>query len=216
MRLVSWIVASVLGIALACQAADAPKTEEGFEPLFNGKDLTGWEGDTKLWVVENGEIVGKSPGLKYNDFLATTQRFDNFVLKFSFKLVNTKGDANSGMQFRSERVPNSHEMCGYQADVGQNYWGCLYDESRRNKILAQAPKEEIAKAIKRDDWNEYEINCDGEHITLSINGTKTAEFTETEPPAKAARNGLFALQIHGGGPMEIHAKDIRLKKLPAK
>src|SRR4051812_11499485 len=104
-------VAVLLVLACAARAADAPKTEEGYEPLFNGKDLSGWEGDTKLWVVENGEIVGKSPGLKYNDFLATTQRFDNFVLKFSFKLINTKGDANSGMQFRSERVPNSHELC---------------------------------------------------------------------------------------------------------
>jgi hypothetical protein len=196
--------------------ADAPATDAGFEPLFNGKDLTGWEGDTSLWSAENGEIVGKSPGIKRNEFLASKERFGDFVLKFKFRIVNTSGQANSGMQFRSERVKDSTEMYGYQADVGQQYWGCLYDESRRKKVLAQPDKDALEKVLKRDDWNEYAITCQGDHITLELNGLKTVDYTETEPAEKVARSGLFGLQIHAGGPMEVHAKDIVIKKLPAK
>lgn len=210
------LLACVL-LAAPIKGADEAKPDaDGFVPLFNGKDLTGWEGDTKLWSAENNEIVGKSPGLKYNDFLASTERFDNFVLKFTFKLVNTSGEANSGMQYRSERVKGSHELSGYQADVGQGYWGCLYDESRRNKVLVMPPKDELEKVLKRDDWNEYVITCDGDHITQQLNGLTTVDYTEKEPADKIARTGVLALQIHQGGPMEIHAKDIKIKKLEKK
>lgn len=196
----------------APKLADAD-VNDGFQPLFNGKDLTGWEGDTTLWFAENGEIVGKSPGIKRNEFLATKDRYGDLILKFKFRVVNTSGQANSGMQFRSERVPNSSEVSGYQADVGQQYWGCLYDESRRKKVLVQAPKDELEKVLKRDGWNEYVITCKGAHITLELNGLKTVDYTEAEPPDKIARSGIFALQIHAGGPMEIHAKDILIKPL---
>ena len=184
-----------------------------FTPLFNGKDLTGWEGSKELWSVENGEIVGKSPGIKKNEFLCSTERYKNFVMKFSFRIVNTSGQANSGMQFRSERVANSTECYGYQADVGQDYWGCLYDESRRKKVLVKPSKEVMNAAVKLDGWNEYIITCDGDHITLELNGVKTVDYTETEPADKVARDGIFGLQIHAGGPMEVHAKDFMIKKL---
>ena len=223
MRL-KWILVLALacGIAAAedkkeeAPPADSP-LEAGYERLFNGKDLTGWEGDTKLWVVEDGLLIGRSPGLKYNDFLATKEKYDNFIMKYKFKLVNNpKGDANSGCQFRSKRVANSHELYGYQADVGQGYWGCIYDESRRNKVLVKPSKEDFDKAVKLDGWNEYVITCDGDHITLELNGVKTADWTETEPADKVDRSGVFALQIHAGGPMEIRTKDIRIKKLEKK
>ena len=191
--------------------------EPGFEKLFNGKDLTGWEGDTKLWIVENGLLIGRSPGIPKNNFLATTTTYDNFIMKFKFKIaVNTKGDANSGCQFRSKRIPNSHELYGYQADIGQGYWGCIYDESRRNKVLVKPEAELIEKAAKKEGWNEYTITCDGDHITLELNGVKTADWTETEPADKVDRSGVFALQIHAGGPMEVQTKDIRIKKLEKK
>jgi hypothetical protein len=213
------VLAACAPVQSAKEGNPATKTapaEEGFEPLFNGKDLTGWEGDMKLWSAENGEIVGKSPGIKQNEFLATKKSFGDFVLKFKFRLVNTSGQANSGMQIRSKRVPNSSELSGYQADVGQNYWGCLYDESRRNKVLVQPPKEVVDKAVHKDDWNEYVITCEGPHITLTLNGVQTVDYTETEPEDKIARTGVLALQIHAGGPMEIHAKDIVIKTLDRK
>lgn len=209
----SWKFAATLALLCALRpalfAADAP---EGFKPLFNGKDLTGWEGDEKLWMAENGEIVGKSPGISRNEFLASTESFGNFVLVFKFKVINNpKGDANSGMQFRSKRVPNSREMYGYQADVGQGYWGCLYDESRRKKVLVKPPADVLEKAVKRDDWNEYKISCDGDHITIELNGAMMVDYTETDPADKVDRSGQFGLQIHSGGPMEIHMKDVFIK-----
>ena len=208
----------LLALLPSCTTTHAPPllsdaTPDGFEPLFNGKDLTGWEGNLELWSAAGGEIVGKSPGIKKNEFLATKGRFGDFILKFKFRIVNTSGQANSGMQFRSERVPNSTELSGYQADVGQGYWGCLYDESRRNKVLVKPPADELDKILRRDDWNEYVITCKGDHITLELNGLKTANYIENEPADKIAREGIFGLQIHAGGPMEVHAKEILIKKL---
>src|SRR5262245_46004333 len=105
--------------------------QPGFQPLFNGKSLDAFVVDTPgLWSVgENGEIVGRSPGLKYNDFLRTRKSYSHFILKAKFKMTDSSGRANSGIQFRSKPMPDSHEVIGYQADMGQNYWGCLYDES---------------------------------------------------------------------------------------
>ena len=107
----------------------------GFVPLINGKDLTGWEGNTQLWSVRDGMLVGHSPGLNHNEFLATTRPYGDFVLSLDFRMIDGKG--NSGVQFRSVRMPGT-EMSGYQADIGEGYWGSLYDESRRNKVLVPA------------------------------------------------------------------------------
>src|SRR5262245_16467302 len=101
--------------------------------LFNGKDFTGWEGDTaKTWRIEDGAIVGGSLDevVPRNEFLCTTKTYGDFELKVTFKLLGDPKKANAGIQFRTKRIPNHHEVSGYQADMGQNYWGALYDESR--------------------------------------------------------------------------------------
>ena len=205
-----FIATQVSGGLTVLASATAAGAEEGFVPLFNGKDLTGWEGDTNLWKVRDGMIVGQSPGIKHNDFLATTRAFEDFVLKLSFRLVN--GAGNSGVQFRSRRVPNSHEVSGYQADIGEEYWGNLYDESRRNVILVDARASGVDKVLKKDGWNEYEIRCQGDHVVLTLNGLKTVDYRESEP--NIARSGMIAVQIHAGGPLEVQFKDIRIKELP--
>src|SRR5215218_1117133 len=150
--------------AFTARAGDAD-----VKPLFNGKDLAGWEGDTaKTWRVEDGAIVGGSLDavVPRNEFLCTTKTYGDFELKVTFKLLGDRAKANAGVQFRTKRIPNHHEVSGYQADVGQDYWGALYDESRRNKVLAGPPKELIEKAIKPEDWNEYTIRCEGPRIRL--------------------------------------------------
>src|SRR6185437_15742761 len=126
-------VATLILCAGAVSFSYAAEVEEGFESLFDGKDLSGWQGDEKLWKVQDGMIVGDSAGLNHNEFLCTKKSFTNFELRLEFKI--DKGVGNSGVQFRTKRLPNSTEVSGYQADLGENYWGCLYDESRRNKIL---------------------------------------------------------------------------------
>ena len=151
--------------------------------LFNGKDLTGWEGDVKkTWRVEEGAIVGGSLEEKVprNEFLCTTKTYGDFELKVKFKLLGDKKTANAGVQFRTKRIPKHHEVSGYQADVGQDYWGALYDESRRNKVLAGPKKEDLAKIVKYEDWNEYVIRCEGSRIRLWLNGTLTVDYTEMD------------------------------------
>jgi len=181
----------------------------GYQPLFNGRDLTGWEGDAALWSAREGMLIGTSPGLQHNDFLSTAGSYGDFHLKLSFRLIGTD-TSNSGVQFRSVRVPG-HEMSGYQADIGQNFWGCLYDESRRNKVLVQA-SEAAVKKLHKSDWNEYVIRALGNKITLALNGTTSVRYTEED--AKIADGGKIAVQIHAGGPMQIQFKDIYIQPVP--
>jgi acetyl esterase/lipase/prenyltransferase beta subunit len=180
----------------------------GFAPLFDGKSLDGWEGDTSLWSARDGMLVGKSPGIKHNDFLATNKSYRDFILKFSFRLVG--GQGNSGVQFRSVRVP-PHEMSGYQADIGEGFWGCLYDESRRNKVLVQA-SERAQKAVNKDGWNHYVLRVMGDHITLTLNGVTSVDYREKDDDI--ARDGKIGVQIHAGGPMEVQFKDMYIQALP--
>ena len=194
-------------LTLLCYST-AWSEEPGFRSLFNGKDLTGWEGDLKLWKVADNAIVGDSAGIQHNQFLVSKEEFSDFELKLEFRLKD--GVGNSGVQFRTKRIPNSTEVSGYQADIGENYWGCLYDESRRNKILVKAP-DNFEKSLKKGDWNEYTISANGDHIVLKVNGVTTVDYKE--PDAEIARKGIIALQVHSGGPLKVEFRNIRIKSL---
>jgi hypothetical protein len=147
--------------------------------------------------------------IAHNDFLAYEKEFADFELRLKFKLIG-KG-VNGGVQIRSRRIPNNFEMSGYQADLGDNYWGSLYDESRRNKTLIAPKAELIQKVLKREAWNDYTIRCQGRHIQLWMNGEQTVDYTE--PDEKIEQTGLIALQIHAGEPSEAWYKDLRIKVL---
>jgi len=182
--------------------------------LFDGKTFQGWEGDTaKSFHIQDGVIVAGTlqSAIPRNEFLCTTRQYTNFVLRVKFKLLGGE-KANAGIQFRTQRIPNHHEVYGYQADMGQEYWGALYDESRRRKVLAAPPKEEIPKFVKFNEWNEYEIRCEGARIQLSVNGHKTVDYTEED--ATIPRYGIIAVQIHSGPASEAWYKDIRIEELP--
>ena len=184
-------------------------------PLADGKTFDGWEGDTaKTWRVEDGAFVGGSLTEKvpHNEFLATKKEFGNFELRLKFKLLGNDGQINAGIQFRSQRVPNHFEVSGYQADLGDGYWGALYDESRRNKVLVAPDKEAVLKVLKMSEWNEYVIRCEGPRIQLWINGLKTVDYTEAD--GKIPQKGIVAVQIHGGGKAEAWYRDIVIEELP--
>jgi len=198
---------AAVAAGMALPAADA--AEAGFEPLFNGKDLDGWEGDPFLWKVEDGMVVGRSPGIAYNDFLTTTEEYSDFVLRFQIQLVDNVG--NSGVQIRSRRVPGSMEMIGYQVDVGPSWWGSLYDESRRRVTLAAPSEATIKKALKPTDWNDYEVQASGKHIVLKLNGVVTVDYTEEDESIE--QTGLIGLQVHSGPPLEARFRNIRIKQL---
>lgn len=187
------------------------------KPLFDGKTFAGWEGDTKkTWRIEDGTIVGGSLDqvVPRNEFLCTTARYGDFELRLKFKLLGDRKHANAGVQIRTKRIPNHHEVSGYQADVGQNYWGALYDEARRNRVLAQPERQLLDKIVKHDDWNDYVIRCEGPRIRLWLNGTLTVDYTE--PDAKIDRSGIIGLQIHGGAKAKVYYKDIRIEELGGK
>ncbi|MFO0927851.1 MAG: DUF1080 domain-containing protein [Gemmataceae bacterium] len=187
------------------------------KPLFDGKTFAGWEGDTKkTWTIEDGALVAGSldQTVPRNEFLCTTARYGDFELRLKFKLVGDPKHANAGVQFRTKRIPNHHEVSGYQADVGQNYWGALYDESRRNRVLAAPERKLLDKIVKHDDWNEYVIRCEGPRIRLWLNGTLTVDYTEKDD--KIERTGIIGLQIHGGAKARAYYKDIRIEELSGK
>ena len=194
-------------LALPLQAGE-PKA------LFDGKSLAGWEGDPKIWSVQEGAITAGrvDERAKRNEFLATTRGYTNFVLRLRFKIEGTEGFVNSGVQIRSERVPNHHEMVGYQADIGEGWYGALYDESRRNTILAKPDPEVVKKAVKPGQWNHYEIRAEGDRVVLKINGIQTVDYTEKDP--KVVPHGRIAVQIHGDGKTRVQFKDITIEELP--
>ena len=205
--------------ALLCLAGPPATAADKSIALFDGKTFAGWEGDTKnTWRIEDGCIVGGSLNAKIprNQFLASKDSYGNFILRLKFKLLgeSTKTFVNSGVQFRSQRVPNDTEMTGYQADLGDpSWWGCIYDESRRNKVLAQSDMTKLNKVLRRGDWNDYEIRAEGRRMRTYLNGVLCVDYTEKDE--KIPQQGRFGLQIHAGGPAEVWFKDIRLEELPA-
>jgi hypothetical protein len=182
--------------------------------LFDGRSLDGWEGNTNVWRVRDNVIVGGSMvGNPRNEFLATTRSYTNFLLRLEYKLDGTEGFINSGVQFHSLRVvrpPN--EMCGYQADIGAGYSGCLYDESRRNKFLARPPEEQVKRLERPGEWNRYEVRCKASRIQILLNDEQTVDFTESD--GAMPHTGLIGLQIHGGSKAEVSFRNINIAELP--
>ena len=193
-------------------------------PLFDGKSFTGWEGDIgTVWRIEDGALVAGSLEKKQekNNFLATTKKYRDFELTLKWKLEGTEGFVNGGVQFRTVRIPNHHEVSGYQADLGKGYDGALYDESRRKKMLAQPSPEVLAKAQKPlGEWNDYRIRAQGNRIQIWLNGVQTVDYTETQgvvlqdgKSMVIEPTGIIAVQIHGGATSIVRYKDLMIEEL---
>lgn len=224
---------ALVGCSLAVGSAYAADDEEGFKSIFNGKDLTGWDGNPKFWSVKEGVIQGqttKENPTSGNTFLIWKDgTLEDFELRLSYRIVG----GNSGIQYRSKDMEN-WVVGGYQADfeAGDTYSGILYEERGRG-ILAQrgekviidkegkkqatsvADTKELQTKIKKEDWNDYVITAQGNHLVHKINGNVTADVTD-EQPDKRAMSGILALQLHAGPPMTVEFKNIRLKKLEPK
>ncbi len=193
----------LLALALLATSAFA---KDGFKPLFNGKNLDGWDGDPRLWKVRDGAIVGSTEGvtLETNSFLITKKKYANFILRAQAKLRNH----NSGIQFRSEALPN-WVVRGYQADLAENnYWGCIYEEKGTRGVMVDGWKGKAEKIVKLKDWNDLEVRCEGDHIQLKVNGMLTADLHDS-----VRLDGIIALQLHRGPPMEVSFRNIQIKVL---
>ncbi len=221
------IVLSAALITILAGVLSLAPDEEGFVPMFNGKDLTGWEGKPGGWWVEDGAITSEStaekPCVKHHYLYWRGGKPADFVMRFKYRLVG----GNSGVQFRSEERPE-FDTWGYQADMeaGTEWTGCLFQHDRggvvmrgKQAIIAEdgtrqetefAPSSELQQAVKQDDWNDYEIIAQGSRVVLSINGKRMCEVDDRD--AKwACKGGIIALQMHPGPPMKVQFKDLRIK-----
>ena len=214
----------ILFPALAFHAFAA---EDGFVPLFNGKDLAGWEQHSGKaeYRVEDGAIVGKTVANTGNSFLCSKEAYGDFILEFEFKVAQ---DMNSGVQFRSEFFDKDTEITvdgkskkipadrvhGYQYEIDPSpraYTGGVYDEARRGWLQDLKENEAARKAFKPGDWNLARIECKGPHITTFINGVKAADLSDP-----MTQRGIIGLQVHGIGKKapgdEIRWRNIRIRK----
>ena len=195
-------------------AEEAGETGDAGEPveLFDGATLDGWSGEEGLWSVEETDggpaIVGTSTGLDHNTFLTTDRAFADFDLTFEMRLV--PDDANSGVQFRSERIKEEGEetagldgeMRGYQADAGAGWWGKLYEESLRGMLYPakDQPEQKSAEAaVKPGEWNVYRIRAEGDRVRTWLNGAPSVDLVDPD----GRKEGLIGLQMHSGGPMTV-------------
>jgi len=132
-------------------------------------------------------------------------------VSFQVKLTGTGWSGNSGVQIRSEVADQEHlAVKGPQCDMGDIYWGSLYGE-RFGGMMKQAPKELVEKVLKKDDFNDYSIKVVGKHVTIKLNGETTVNDDFDKLPAE----GIIALQLHQGKPMEVTFKDFKFKNLSA-
>ena len=200
------ILALILCASIAPAQPSKDEKKEGFKPLFNNKNLEGWDGDPRLWKNVNGTIVGSTEGvtLQANTFLIAKKEYGDFILRAQVKLRNH----NSGIQFRSEALPN-WVVKGLQCDMAEkNYWGSIYDEKGGRGIMVNGWKDKAEKVVKNDDWNDVEIYCKGAHIRITVNGMVTAEIDDTLKLA-----GVIAFQLHRGPAMQAEFRNVRLKTL---
>jgi hypothetical protein len=213
----------------------------GMEVLFNGKDLTGWDGDPRLWSVQDGVIHGETTP----ENVATGNTFliwqggdlGDFELRLSFRCNAAN---NSGIQYRSRHITdktarNKWAVRGYQHEIRNedtfpNVPGFIYDEGGKRGRICQVGEQatweadgkkvagsliaadEFKALVKIDDWNDVVIRAEGNHIRHWLNGRLILDFTDNEPNL-ALTNGVLALQLHAGKPMWAEFRDVRLKQL---
>lgn len=236
------VLLTALLIPVCVWGADAPPEAPGMKSLFNGKDLTGWDGDPRLWSVKDGVIHGETTEenpAKGNTFIiwkdGTTKDFE---LRLSFRCNAAN---NSGIQYRSKhitegKVGNQWVVRGYQHELRNesqlpNVAGFIYDEGgKRGRIILvgeEATWEKEGKKLiksdlidaagykklfKLDDWNDVVIIAKGNHIQHYLNNTLLIDFTDNHPEF-ALTEGILALQLHAGKPMWAEFKNIRIREI---
>jgi len=225
-------VGLLLAFSLLATAAEpaSGKSDEGFTPMFNGKDLAGWEGAPDWWEVRDGVLLAEStperPCKRSHYLYWKGGEPADFEMRCDFRI---SGQANSGIQFRSQKRPN-WDTWGYQADLDTAgvYTGCLYqherglvaqrgqkvvfDKSGQKTVTAFGNAAELLKVVKQGQWNQYRILAEGPRIALWINGVLMCEV-EDHQEKYALPSGIIALQMHQGPPMKVEFKDLRIRVL---
>ncbi|MEZ0539656.1 3-keto-disaccharide hydrolase [Fibrella arboris] len=203
-------VSALVGGAALSGIAVAQSTVKAVA-LFDGKTLTGWKTvdptHMKLWsvadsMITSGDGLHKIPE---NTYLHTLKAYGDFEFRCLFRLHGdpSTGMINSGIQYRS--VLEGGKIVGYQADIGEGYWGDLYDEHRRGKLVGGDVRT-LTHLLKPDGWNSYIIRCTGNRHELYINGVKTCDYREQD--STIPQKGVIAVQIHSGGAARVEFRDL--------
>ena len=239
LRCFSMAVLTLASVTVFADDFQKAPEESGLKSIFNGKDLTGWDGDTRLWSVKDGVIRGETTAenkANGNTFLIWTEgKTKDFELRLSFRCNAAN---NSGIQYRSrhvtEGVRNKWVVRGYQHEIRNesklpSVSGFIYDEGgKRGRTCMVGEKatwgadgkkitetlidaEGFAKLFKLDDWNDVVIIVKGDHIQHYMNGRLTMDFNDS--PELSYKEGIMAVQLHAGNPMWVEFKDIRIKEL---
>ena len=183
--------------------------QEGYEMLFNGKDLSGWPEGTAHWTVEHGELVGRADQLPADSFLIGARPYGDFILRFSVRLPD--GQGNSGLIVHSGRLPDG-AVLGFAVDIAPGRYGTIYEEGGQRGVLAEGWKGKGETVAILDGWNDVEVRAAGGKITVILNGLTTAEYTVTASDPEPAR-GPIALELHRDMHMEVRFRDMRIKRL---
>jgi len=210
------------------------ESEEGFTPIFDGKTLDGWDGNSQFWRVEDGAITGqttKENPTRGNTFIIWRKgQPSDFELRFDSRMFG----GNSGVQYRSFEVEKAGKwVCGgyqYDMDAADQWTGGVYAEKDRGivcirgqkvvigddhkpKVVGQVgDKDELKKLVKKEDWNECRVIAKGFHFVQMLNDRVMCEMTD-EDKAMRRKDGIIALQLHAGPPMKVQFRNIRLKIL---
>lgn len=220
----------VCALALTLATTLTAQAQEGFRSLFNGKDLSGWDGNPELWSVEEGCITGKTTGpeqLTYNQFIIWRGgMLKNFELRAQMKLAGS----NSGIQYRSREFPETGKWSigGYQCDVhptamnnamvfGEKAGGVFVRNGQSVVIDPEGKRWLVAErepvAVDMAEWHEYTIIARGNHLVHKIDGRVAADLLDFGKKTHLPE-GLLAFQLHRGPAMKVQIKEVLLKELP--
>jgi serine/threonine protein kinase len=184
------------------------------DAFFNGNNLDGWEGLTEFWSGKGGAIVGATPtSLKFDTFLCGKRIYKDFALRFEVRLKD--GGGASGVQIRNKILtPQTFAVAGPQGVMAEGFWGSFYGElfgnGGKGDMMKAAPKAKVASAMtKKGEFVDYYIKCVGKHVTIRLNGLTTVEDDFPNMPAE----GIIALQLYRGVPMEVTFRNIQFKDL---
>jgi hypothetical protein len=220
-RIISTLILSVF--IITCQKNPDKPTPAPVETLFNGKDLSGWIGDTTIWKVEQDQLVGSTEEkeIEHAIWITTQEQYDNFELTMQVKLV---GDANknSGVYYRGQWQDDV--VVGYEFDIGgwgaedgeddENWWGELHDPYRRQDLWIGPGREVIDKTYKEAEWNQLKIRAQDNHIQHWLNGRKMVDWFENDTTIQ--KSGFIAFQLHDESRCTVYYKDIKLINLNEK
>jgi len=186
--------------------------------LFNGKDLTGWSGNTYNWRVEDGLLIGATKSKKDPEraqWIITEEKFDDFELTLWVKLEGD-GNRNTGVYYHGE-WNEEEEVVGYEFDIGgwggekELWWGELHDPYRRDMWITLLKKEELVALYNKKGWNHVRIKVEGNHIQHWLNGVKTVDWLEEDESIK--KSGFIGFQLHNESKFEARFRNIILKNL---